>query len=140
MIKGMFDHGAIPVLERVIQFTGARHKVLVNDIANLDTPFFKPRDLDPDQFQSQLRDAIEHRRQHGGRLNLDDTDQLRFTDHGIEIKPAATYSNILFHDRNNRNLERVMEHLAENTMAHNAAIQLLKSEFDILRVAIRGRI
>ena len=45
--------------------------------------------------------------------------------------------NILFHDLNNRSLERHMQDLAENTMAHNAAIELLKGGFALLENAIR---
>ncbi len=37
-------------------------------------------------------------------------------------------------------VERTMQHLAENTMAHNAGIQILKNQFDLLKTAIRGRV
>ena len=62
MIAGMFDNGAMPVLERVVQFTQARHRVLTDNIANLSTPYFKPRELSPESFQATLRDAIDQRR------------------------------------------------------------------------------
>jgi flagellar basal body rod protein FlgB len=31
-----------------------------------------------------------------------------------------------------------MQDLAENTLAHNAGLELLKSEFNLLEMAIRG--
>ena len=40
MIKGMFDSGALPALERLAQFTEARHRVLTNNIANLSNPYY----------------------------------------------------------------------------------------------------
>jgi flagellar basal body rod protein FlgB len=51
-----------------------------------------------------------------------------------------TNEGILFHDENNRDLERTMQHLAENTLAHNTAIELIRNQFQMLQVAIRERI
>lgn len=144
MIHGMFNNGAMPALERLVQFTGARHRVLTDNIANLSTPNFRPRDLDPEDFQASLREALEARRRRpnpvAGPLAMRDTRQLRFHENGIEARPEPMNANILFHDRNNRDLERIMQDLAENTLAHNTGIDLLKNEFDMLRMAIRERI
>ena len=145
MIKGMFDYGALPALERLVQFTGVRHKVLADDVANISTPYFKPRDLDPGSFHASLRRAIEDRRRRGinpvaGELKLDDTRQIRFESGRIEERPQETNDGILFHDQNNRDVERLMQHLAENTLAHGAGIDMIRNELGLLRVAIRGQI
>lgn len=143
MIQGLFDSGAVGTLERLVQFTGERHRVLTHNIANLSTPNFRPRDIDPEAFQRNLREALESRRRRpnpvAGPLELKDTRQLRFEDGHIAVTPEPMDDNILFHDRNNRDLERIMQSLAENTLAHNAGIEMLKNEFDMLRMAIRER-
>ena len=69
---------------------------------------------------------------------MQDTDQLKFKDGAIEAQPQETNDGILFHDQNNRDLERLMQHLAENTMAHNMGIEMIRSELATLRTAIRG--
>jgi flagellar basal-body rod protein FlgB len=144
MIAGLFDKGALPALERMVQFTAARHGVLANNIANLSTPYYKPADLDPKSFQAALGDAIDRRRQRGdgvsGPIEMRDTGQLRFEPHGTTVRPMQTNEGILFHDENNRDLERTMQHLAENTLAHNTAIELIRNQFQMLQVAIRERI
>ncbi len=144
MIAGLFDSGALPALQRLVQFTSQRHAVLTHNIANLSTPYFQPRDLDPKTFQATLRDAIDQRRASrtptSGPLPLTDTAQLRFRAGGIEVTPTPTHQNILFHDQNNRDLERTMQHLAENTLAFNAAVELLRNEFNMIEVAIRERV
>ena len=145
MIEGMFDYGALPVLERLVQFTGTRHKVLADDVANISTPYFKPRDLDPASFQATLQSAIDRRRGRGinpvaGTLELEDTRQLRFQPGRTDVRPEPTNTGILFHDQNNRDLERLMQHLAENTMTHNAGIDLIRNELGLLRLAISGRV
>lgn len=141
MIAGMFNSGAIPVLERVVQFTGARHDVILNNLANLSTPNFVPREVSVESFQHAMGEAIDERRENGGgELEMDDTRMLDFKPHGIELHPRPANNNILFHDRNNRSLERMMENLASNAMAHNTALRLLNDQFALLETAIRGRV
>lgn len=134
----------MPALERMVQFTGARHRVLSHNVANLSTPNFRPRELDPAEFQAELSRAIDKRRQTKhptrGELEMRSTRQLRFHDDGIEVRARPADENILFHDRNNRDLERMMQDIAENTLMHNAGIDLLRSELSLLKTAIRERI
>jgi flagellar basal body rod protein FlgB len=47
---------------------------------------------------------------------------------------------VLFHDRNNRDLERLMQGLAENTTTYRVAADLLRSRYDVLRTAISQRV
>ena len=144
MIQGMFDHGAMPVLERAIQFTQARHGVLSDNIANLSTPYYKPRDLDPESFQGALREAIDRRREGfnptAGPLEVRDTRQIKFGVGRIDAVAQPSHDGVLFHDQNNRDLERTMQRVAENALAHNAAIEILRNEFSIMLTAIRERV
>lgn len=143
MISQMFEGGSMPVLERLIQFTSARHNVLVDSIANLSTPNYQPRDLSPKGFQAALATAIDARRASPdamGPLRLTDTEELAFKPNGIETTPQDANVGIMFHDMNNRDLDRIMSSLAENQLAHRAGIELLRNEMQNLQTAIRGRI
>ncbi|MAE61545.1 MAG: hypothetical protein CMJ49_09340 [Planctomycetaceae bacterium] len=144
MITGLFDNGAMPALERLVQFTGQRHKLLVHNIANVSTPYFQQRDLSIDSFRSVLAKAIDDRQQRtggpNGPLEMRDTRQLHFGDDFTETRPRPIAPNIMFHDRNNRSLEHLMQGLAENTMTHRAALDILKNELDLLNIAIRERV
>lgn len=145
MISKLFTNGAMQSVERLVQFTGARHKVLTNNIANFETPFYRARELDPAAFQAGLRDAIDDRRRSGaspidGVLKMRDTRQARFHEGGATFTPDFDDTGVMFHDRTNADVERTMQHLAENTMAHSAGLELLKNEFDMLKMAIRGRV
>ena len=140
MIQSVLQSGTLEVMERVIQFTEQRHRRLTHNIANLSTPNFRPRDLPVKDFQASLARAIEARRSGGqaGPLELRDHGGLRFRSGRIEAEAAADGRNVLFHDGNDRSLEHEMKNLAENTMAHNMAVQMIRSEFDLLESAIRG--
>ncbi|MHC4993526.1 MAG: flagellar basal body rod protein FlgB [Planctomycetota bacterium] len=144
MLTDLFNTGSMPTLERVVQFTGRRHDLLTHNIANLSTPNFRPRDLDVDSFQAALAEAVDRRRDQIGGMNrelkIDDTRQVEFQKDHIRIRPGSANDNLMFHDRNNRSLEHTMQDLAENTMTHNAALDMLKSQFTMLRTAIRGQV
>ena len=141
MIAGLVQSGALPALERLVQFTSARHRVLTHNIANLSTPYFKPTDLDPKAFQEALGKAVDQRRRqpnpNAKPLQMQDTRQLKFTEAGLAATPQPLNENVLFHDENNRDLERTMQRLAENTLAHNAGVEMLRNQFQMLRSAIR---
>jgi flagellar basal-body rod protein FlgB len=144
VIKGLFSYGSMPVLERMVHFTGARQQLIAHNIANLDTPYYKPTDLDPTRFQAQLGDALERRSRKPNPmrrpLELRGDEQVRVRDGRMQFVPQQKNENILFHDQNNRDLERTMQDLVENAMAHRTSVELLKSEFDLLQTAIRERL
>lgn len=59
MITGSLDSTTLSVLEQAVQFAQARHGVLAGNIANLNTPGYKTRDLSPAAFEESLKAAIE---------------------------------------------------------------------------------
>jgi flagellar basal-body rod protein FlgB len=137
--------GPAPVLERMIRFAGARQRLLSHNIANIDTPNFIPFDVSPRDFQQHLRDAVRERRESGrgesGELQVKDTDEVsEGSDGALTLTPRTPSGNILYHDRNNRDLERMMQALSENQMAFKAAADLLKHHNDLLRTAISQRV
>lgn len=143
MIGGMFEIGSMPTLERLVQFTGQRHKLITHNIANLSTPNFTPRDLDVDSFRQTLGEAIDKRRSRDGIYNAPleprDTGQVRFEQDRLSVKSEELSRNILFHDRNNRSMEHQMQDLAENAMTHNAALEMLRNQFQLLQSTIQER-
>lgn len=144
LIHGMFDSGALPAAERLVQFTAERQKVLAANVANLSTPYYKARDLDTRSFQRALGEAIDRRRGSvsptRGPLEVEDTRQLRFRADGMDARPQPTNENILYHDQNNRDLERLMQRVAENTMAGRLGVELVRNQLGLIRTAISERI
>src|SRR3954453_6679446 len=52
-----------PVLEKVIQFTAARHRLIVENIANVDTPGYIQKDLSAKKVEKALLEHIGLRNQ-----------------------------------------------------------------------------
>lgn len=136
------NSGSIPALEKVIAFTEARQRMLAENIANIDNPDYRAKQLDPKAFQESLRKALNVRRERStSELTLKGTDEVRQDEHGhLLITPSEVPAeNVLFHDNTNARVERQMAAMAENTMMHQAAIELLRSRFEGLKAAIRGQ-
>ncbi|UCD76360.1 MAG: hypothetical protein JSV91_05430 [Phycisphaerales bacterium] len=144
MIDGVVNADAIPVLERLMQFAGQRHRLIVHNIANLDTPDYRPVDVSVADFQAQLGEAIDQRRAaHGAtgvELPLEDSSQVSFTADSLKLHPEPAGGNILFHDGNDRSVERIMQGLVENFMVFRTASEFIKSRFDLINTAIRERL
>jgi flagellar basal-body rod protein FlgB len=143
MIEGLSNADALPVLERLMQFAGERHRIIANNVANLSTPGFRPGDVSVAAFQEQLGDAIDRRRSSNASasaLSMKPTPQVEVIDDDLVLRPQPIADNLLFHDGNDRDLERTMQGLVENFMVFRTAAQFLQSRFDLLNTAIRERI
>jgi len=140
MTDGFLGNSALPALERSLQFMSARQRLLVSNLANAETPGFRPTDVDPAAFQAALRDSLEQGSVgRDGRLVLDDTAPVSFSDAGVELRPEVLADNILFHDGNDRSMERLLQRVTENVYAFRAASQLLRNQFELINAAIRER-
>lgn len=144
LIDGVTNADAVPVLERLIQFSGARHRVIVNNIANMSTPGYQTQDVSVDAFQAQLADALEAKRSGKSKsetgLELKDSDEVTFSKSGLVLNPKQSGENILFHDGNDRDLERTMQDLVENFTVFRTAAQLLRNRYELINTAIRERV
>jgi flagellar basal-body rod protein FlgB len=145
-INGLTDSGALPAIEAMARFAAARQRMIANNVANLDTPGFSPMDADPEAFQAQMGRAIDARRQGAngtavGPLPLDSRGPMTTLKDGrVELNPVELRENLLFHDKNDRNLERIMQDVSENLLAFQAATQLLRNRFRMIELAISERI
>lgn len=127
----LMNSGPAPVIERMVQFTGARHKVLAENIVNSSTPGYKQKDLSLPAFQKALTRRMEQRaRSPKGTVSFDDL--------SAEIKnPRA---GILFHDRNNRSMETLMSDFSSNALKHNMYTEMMRKQFDKLDMVLKDRI
>ena len=130
-IERMLNQGNAPLLERVVDFASARHRLIAENVVNVDTPGYRQKDLSVDAFQSMLRDRVDDRRDNPlGATSFDD----------IRAELNHPERGILFHDGNNRSMEQLMTDQAKNALMHNLAIELLKKQYGSLKNALMERI
>ncbi len=143
MLSSMFDSSTIPVLEQVVSFTQARHGVLAGNIANLDTPGYKTRDLSPEEFQNRLKEAIEARRQKALSPTYEINARLAGRDMATGFdgmdKVRESIKSILYHDNSDVSIEQQVAEISKNHALHNLALNLMTAQFRLLRAAITER-
>ena len=140
----LVNSDGIDVLQRTMEFAGQRHALITHNISNLTTPNFQPVDVSPRSFQAAMQKAVEARREeHPGvqqmPLRPRDTREMTFHREGMTLHPRAAEHNIMFHDRNDRDLERMMQDLAENSMVYRQMSEMLRNRYALMTAAIRSK-
>jgi flagellar basal-body rod protein FlgB len=145
MLSDVLNSGAIPSLELSLRFAGQRQRRIAHNIANISTPNFRHTDVSPAAFQQVLGRAVEDRRREtggsSGELNWTPTQELRRGSAGqLHLVPRTTQGGVLAHDRNDRNLEKLMQDHAENGAVFRMSAELLRTRYQQIREAIAQRV
>ena len=148
MLSSIFQSSTIPALEQVVNFTEARHGVLAGNIANLDTPGYKTRDLSPQQFQQALKEAIDVRKHpvlpyDSRSFDGSFTENARNQDTAkiaAMSKVKDSMKSILRHDGDDVSMEQQVNELVKNQQQHNLAINIMSAQFRLLKAAITERV
>lgn len=141
-LGNVINSDTIAVLEKALAFVEARHRVLTENIANVDTPGYRAKQLDVAAFQEALAKALARREENpSAPLELPASREFHTGPTGnLVVTPSEEPpENVLFHDGTNGQLERQMAMLAENAMMHRALTELLRGKYEGLLKAIRGR-
>lgn len=143
-INDVLNSGALPSLELSMRFAAQRQQVIAHNVANLETPDFRPVDVSVNGFRKALSAAVEVRRKSGGGdsapLPWRDTRDIKLRPDGsLVLEPGTPSPGVLFHDRNNRDLEKTMQDMVENVSAFRVASDFFRTRMDILRTAISQR-
>jgi flagellar basal-body rod protein FlgB len=107
---------ALARLERYLDVSVLRHSLISSNLANIDTPGYRTRDLD---FEGELRRA---------------QGDLQYALHTPMARPVLGL--LERPDGNNVSLERESLLLARTQLGFNAGVQLLRAEFRRLSLAI----
>jgi len=124
------------------QFAEQRHKLLAQNLANIDTPDYHTRQLDPGAFQRSLHEALdEAQTTRTRRLKLRGNRQFQTGPDGrVQARPSVNPApNVLFHDGTNTRLEQILADVAGNSLSYEMSMNLLRGRFENLMTAIRGR-
>jgi len=137
MLPSLFDSTNIPILQEVASFTEARHNVLAGNVANVDTPGYRLRDLSPETFQQRLREVLTERtmaRQSPspGWAHAEPGDPLRHA--------RDSMRSITFLDGSDVGIEQQVTEITKNQFMHNLAISIMGSQFRLLQTAISERV
>jgi flagellar basal-body rod protein FlgB len=134
-MASIVDGTTVPLLEKVAIFGERRNLVLASNVANIDTPNYKRRDLPIEAFESALRDAIRagsDRMDHPSASSGLPSDLLQAREVG---SPSLT-----FQDNSDRSIEHEMLELTKNSSMQGFAIELMNAQMGMLQAAIREQV
>ena len=113
------------ILSKALDGIQLRHQAIANNLANVDTPEYKRRDVD---FKSELKAALEQ-----DDLKLNKTDNMHLTTNTkiSQFKPKVKVENdtSMRNDKNNVDIDYEMAALAKNTLEYQAVTKLLSMKF-----------
>ena len=59
LIRDLMNFGARPALTEAQSFAAGRHRLIINNIANMQTPNYQQQDVSVPGFQKALREIVE---------------------------------------------------------------------------------
>ena len=112
------------LLEKMLDVSSVKHKVIANNIANVNTPGYKKMEV---SFADQLEKAVNE-----SSMNKFDTFQPK-----IVISKEDT-GKIVRNDGNNVDMDKEVSSLVKNTLSYNIYTQLLSKKFEGIKSAIES--
>lgn len=118
-------------LESALNAAATRQDVISNNIANVDTPHYKSKQV---MFKNELSKAIafEAKKTHSRHVSF-----KRSNENGDYIVNTQT-NTTLNNNGNNVDIDREMALLAENQILYNALVDRINGKFNSLKTVARG--
>ncbi|MDW7651574.1 MAG: flagellar basal body rod protein FlgB [Bacillota bacterium] len=132
-MNNLWTDMATVFLQKGLNASAERHRVAANNVANVNTPNFKRKEV---AFEDELRQAltepsrlplsVTHPRHVGGRTDSADVRHTVKTDRRTTMRA----------DGNNVDMDREMAMMAANQLNYNAMTQVLNERYSLLRYVI----
>jgi flagellar basal-body rod protein FlgB len=124
--------GTIHKLENSLAFATAKNQTIANNIANVDTPNYKAKDVVfKNVLQNEVAQAREAKRTH--------ENHLPFTNYsGAPYKVITEHNMSYNHNGNNVDVDKEMTELAKNQIYYQALVDRINGKFGSLQTVIRG--
>ncbi len=122
VVNPMFDR-TFDMLSELVSFRSERHKMIVSNVANIDTPDYAPQDLDFKTVFDDARFNIELARTHAKHLP------------GLQL--GGEYVKYKVTGGEAVSLDKEMVNLAENHLKYTADVEILARKFKAIDTVLR---
>ncbi|WP_031307882.1 flagellar basal body rod protein FlgB [Mesobacillus boroniphilus] len=122
----------VSTLEHALNYSSAKQKVISQNIANVDTPNYKAKDV---SFKAVFQDVMGKSFQ----ANRSDARHYEFSSKASRLPGVVTYPNVNYNQNGNSvDLDKEMADLATNQIYYNALTERINGKFNSLQTVIRG--
>jgi len=139
MLEKLFSSPTQWMLNKSMDVAALRNEVIADNIANVDTPRFKRREV---IFEENLKKALQIDFTNQAKLKVNDTRHYPLIEESahipvpeIRVMEDLSYRN----DENNVDIDVESAKLAKNKIMYDAVSQSMSKELTLLRLAITGR-
>lgn len=153
MLNNILSSNSLQLLEKMAAFSERRQEVLAGNIANIDTPSYKMRDLPVGEFQKALREAIEQKGQFSGPvpqaslgMPVTVSNPQKLESQLESLFPRSLFQaretspeNVTFQDANNRSIESQVMSMTKNSLMQQFAIEAMMAQMNQLMTVISER-
>ena len=127
------------ILEKSLHYRKIRQDMIASNIANADTPYYRPKDI---RFEEALQAEVDKK------FNIRKTPKLKLAktapghmsapDETAESKLIVFYrdGHLARNDGNSVDIDVETTEMAKNNIAYNAAIQALRKDIDIFKAVL----
>lgn len=138
----LFDTPAQVLLNKAMDTSSLRQKVIANNIANVSTPGFKRSEV---IFEDELQKALHQ--ETDSPLQLKTTDQRHFQiegshNDGADVTPKIVQLDDLNYrnDENNVDIDVEMAKSTKNNINYDMLSQCMNNELKLIKMAVKGGI
>ncbi|RMG03642.1 MAG: flagellar basal body rod protein FlgB [Nitrospirae bacterium] len=115
-------------VQSLINFTMKRHKVLLGNLANADTPGYKAKDV---SFENIVKDEI---------INLRKTSPMHISEADARGEmEVSTRDNSPWLDENDVEPDIEMAKITENALLNQTALRLMNERIKMYKMLLNGR-
>jgi flagellar basal-body rod protein FlgB len=126
----LFSH-TFNVLEQGLDYSSLKQKVISHNIANVDTPNYKAKQV---HFKTELNNALQSLKAYRTHPK-----HFEFKKKTSSYFSVMTRNDVVYnHNGNSVDIDKEMSDLAENQIYYNALVERLNSKFNSLKNVIRG--
>ncbi|KGP92853.1 flagellar basal body rod protein FlgB [Pontibacillus chungwhensis BH030062] len=123
--------GTIQTLEKSMDYASLKNKTISNNIANVDTPNYKAKDVQFKDVFSEQMSSIDAKRTNSKHIPFSSTSTSRFS---VTSNGSTQYN----HNGNNVDIDQEMSDLAKNQIYYQALVDRLNGKFRSLESVIKG--
>ncbi|MGE5392106.1 MAG: flagellar basal body rod protein FlgB [Deltaproteobacteria bacterium] len=139
MLEKLFSSPTQWMLNKSMDVAALRNEVIADNIANVDTPKFKRREV---IFEENLKKALQSDSTSKAKLKVNDNRHFPLVEEsaGVAVPEIRVMEDLSYrNDENNVDIDVESAKLAKNKIMYDAVSQSMGEELTLLRLAITGR-
>ncbi|KAB2954401.1 flagellar basal body rod protein FlgB [Heliorestis acidaminivorans] len=131
------DTASTSLLEKGLNVAALRHKVIADNIANVDTPGYKRKEVSFESELAQVMKGNSQMKMDGSINNSRHIPIMASSIHEVNSKTHHTKEQSYRNDENNVDIDKEMAVLAKNTLWYDAMITQISRRLSGLKNVIK---